>query len=101
MARGLKNVRKGIPMAHVKDRLLRISDKAFELYQARGGVDGRHVEDWLEAERLIDEEDARAETAARNTPKERAAADGTTPEERDAVSQVPRGSRRRGKSATL
>jgi len=87
-------------MAHMNDRLRRISEKAFELYESRGGVDGRHV-DWLEAERLIDEEDAQNDTAARNTPEERAAADGTTPEERDAASQVPRGSRRRSKSATL
>jgi len=88
-------------MAHMNDRLRRISEKAFELYESRGGVDGRHVDDWLEAERLIDEEDAQNDTAARNTPEERAAADGTTPEERDAASQVPRGSRRRSKSATL
>jgi hypothetical protein len=88
-------------MAHTNNRWRRISDKAFELYQARGGVEGRHVEDWLEAERLIDEEDGQNDSAARNTPEERAAADGTTPEERDAVSQVPRGSRRRSKSATL
>ena len=72
-------------MAHTKDRWQRISEKAFQIYQARGGVDGRHVEDWVEAERVIDEEDA----------------GGTTPEERDTVSQVPRGSRRRGKSATM
>ena len=88
-------------MSHTKDRWQRISEKAFELYEARGGTDGRHVEDWVEAERLIDEEDDRSGTAGRNPPEERAAADGTTPEERDAVSEVPRGSRRRGKSATM
>jgi hypothetical protein len=88
-------------MSHTKDRWQRISEKAFELYEARGGTDGRHVEDWVEAERLIDEEDDRGGTAARTPPEERADADGTTPEERDAVSQVPRGSRRRGKSATM
>jgi len=88
-------------MAHTKDRWQRISEKAFEIYQARGGVDGRHVDDWVEAERLIDDEDDRRGMAARNTPEERAAADVTTPEERDAVSQVPRGGRRRGKSATM
>ncbi|HEX5214638.1 MAG TPA: DUF2934 domain-containing protein [Vicinamibacterales bacterium] len=85
----------------MNNRWRRISDKAFELYQSRGGTDGRHVQDWLEAERLIDEEDDRDGSAARNTPEERAAADGTTPEQRDAASQVPRGSRRRTKSATL
>ncbi len=95
-------------MAHT-DRWRRVSEKAFELYLSRGGGDGRHIEDWLEAERLVaaevaaeDEHSAAPSTAARNTPEERAAANGTTPESRDAESQVPRGRRRRRtKTATL
>jgi hypothetical protein len=30
-----------------------IAKLAYELYLQRGGVDGSHVEDWLEAERLL------------------------------------------------
>jgi len=106
VARGLKKVSKGILMAHMHDRWRRVSEKAFELYQSRGGVDGRHLDDWLEAERLIDEEDERT-GAARDTPEEFAAAADTTaaettPEARDTESRVVRrGNRRRSKSATL
>ncbi len=37
------------------DELLhqRIAGKAHELYECRGCCDGRDVEDWLEAERLV------------------------------------------------
>ena len=36
------------------DQLLeRISQRAFELYELRGGAHGHEVEDWLEAERQI------------------------------------------------
>ena len=31
----------------------RIAEKAYELYERRGCCDGRDVEDWLEAERLV------------------------------------------------
>jgi len=31
----------------------RISQRAYELYQARGGSDGRDWDDWLEAERQL------------------------------------------------
>jgi|GEM_PF-1620217 hypothetical protein len=34
----------------------RVARKAYELFQARGGDEGRDVEDWLEAERLVKEE---------------------------------------------
>jgi hypothetical protein len=34
----------------------RVSQKAFELYEHRGGENGRDIEDWLEAERLIRQE---------------------------------------------
>ena len=77
-----------MPMSDPGDRQRRVADRAYELYRSRGGGEGRHVEDWLEAERLIEAEDR--------------SADGTTPAERDTQSQVPRGTRRkRGKSATL
>ena len=120
-------------MADRNDRWQRVSQKAFELYESRGGTDGRHVEDWLEAERLIDleadglvdveadglvdveaervgkkkkEEELRTDGAARKPGKraaavKRADAGGTTPEERDRASTVPRGGRKRSKSATL
>ncbi|MGH7233013.1 MAG: DUF2934 domain-containing protein [Nitrospiraceae bacterium] len=34
----------------------RVARKAFELFERRGGDSGRDVEDWLEAERLVNEE---------------------------------------------
>lgn len=37
-------------------RLERISRRAFEIYQARGGLHGRSLDDWLAAEREIDGE---------------------------------------------
>jgi hypothetical protein len=41
----------GTPLS---DRLLeRISQRAFELYELRGGTHGHDAEDWLEAERQI------------------------------------------------
>ena len=30
-----------------------IAQRAYELYVARGGVDGHHLEDWLQAEREL------------------------------------------------
>jgi hypothetical protein len=35
-------------------RIVRISTRAFELYEERGGRNGRALEDWLQAEREID-----------------------------------------------
>ena len=37
-------------------RLSRIARRAHELYEARGGQDGRDLDDWLQAEREIDAE---------------------------------------------
>jgi hypothetical protein len=34
----------------------RVARKAYELFEARGRDEGRDVEDWLEAERLVKEE---------------------------------------------
>ena len=34
----------------------RVARKAYELFQHRGGESGRDVEDWLEAERLVRQE---------------------------------------------
>jgi hypothetical protein len=37
-------------------RISRIAKRAHELYMARGGEHGRDIEDWLQAEREIDDE---------------------------------------------
>lgn len=38
-----------------RDRALneRVAQKAYELYLKRGQIDGYHVQDWLEAEKLV------------------------------------------------
>ena len=36
---------------------MRIAARAHELYEQRGSVDGRDLDDWLQAEREIDGED--------------------------------------------
>ena len=45
-------------------RYQQISQRAYELYEARGRVDGHDVEDWLQAEREIISEDAEPPKAA-------------------------------------
>ena len=45
-------------------RLARIAQRAHEIYDARGGQDGRDLDDWLQAEREIDAEIEAAETKA-------------------------------------
>ena len=45
-------------------RLSRISQRAHEIYEARGVQDGRDLDDWLQAEREIDAE-IEAERAAK------------------------------------
>lgn len=37
-------------------RIERIATRAYELYEARGGEHGQDLDDWLQAERQIDEE---------------------------------------------
>ena len=37
-------------------RMNRIAERAHEIYQSRGGAEGRALEDWLQAEREIDTE---------------------------------------------
>jgi hypothetical protein len=37
-------------------RLARIAQRAHEIYDARGGQDGKDMDDWLQAEREIDAE---------------------------------------------
>ncbi len=39
-----------------ESRMNRVAKRAHELYEARGGQDGTAVEDWLTAEREIDED---------------------------------------------
>ena len=36
-----------------------IRHRAYELYEARGGEDGRDLEDWLRAEELVTQQKAR------------------------------------------
>jgi hypothetical protein len=55
----------------------RVAQKAYELYQKCGQVQGRDLEDWLEAEKLVlaelkDERDSKIKTPRRksNGPKE-------------------------------
>ena len=43
-------------------RLARIAQRAHEIYDARGGHDGKDLDDWLQAEREIDAEIEAAET---------------------------------------
>ena len=46
-----------VPEQDLRDhRLSRISARAFELYEARGGEHGLALDDWLRAEREIDAE---------------------------------------------
>ena len=84
-----------------KTRAERVADRAFEIYQKRGRDDGRHLDDWLEAERQVTAED---ESHDGRVPvsSDRAAIDGTTPEDRDRASTVPRrGSKRQKRTDTL
>ena len=45
-----------VPDGSPPSRLDRISQRAYAIYQARGGEHGRSLDDWLEAERQIDAE---------------------------------------------
>ncbi|MBI3802142.1 MAG: DUF2934 domain-containing protein [Nitrospirae bacterium] len=45
----------------------RIAEKAYELFQQRGGDHGYHLEDWLEAERIISTEQKPEADAATGT----------------------------------
>lgn len=46
-----------VPEHGLRDkRLDRIAERAFELYEARGGEHGQDLDDWLQAERQIDNE---------------------------------------------
>ena len=44
------------PSGRQPSRLNRIARRAHEIYEARGGHDGRDLDDWLQAEREVDEE---------------------------------------------
>jgi len=46
-----------VPSASRQENLhARIAQKAYELYEQRGRVEGRDLEHWLEAERLVKEQ---------------------------------------------
>ena len=57
-----------------------IAQRAYELYQLRGGVPGREFEDWLEAEREV--LSAHAPKPARKRAAKTPAATTTTPRKR-------------------
>jgi Protein of unknown function (DUF2934) len=63
------------------DRERRISDRAFQRYQARGGEDGHDMEDWLEAER---EEELAAQTFAPEGLRQSGDGDGQVRQDRNA-----------------
>ena len=44
------------PSGQRPSRLSRIARRAHEIYEARGGNDGRDLDDWLQAEREVDAE---------------------------------------------
>ena len=44
------------PSARQPTRLARIAQRAHEIYVARGGQDGKAMDDWLQAEREVDAE---------------------------------------------
>jgi hypothetical protein len=39
-----------------RPRLERIAERAHQIYEARGGTEGKDLDDWLQAEREIDAE---------------------------------------------
>lgn len=43
----------------------RIAERAYELFQARGRVDGHDIDDWLQAERQIQAEQVKPRSTAR------------------------------------
>ena len=51
------NMVSGSPTSSPQSRLDRIAQRAYALYERRGGEGGSAVEDWLQAEREIDAED--------------------------------------------
>lgn len=47
----------GSAAASPESRMARIAQRAYSIYERRGGQDGSSLEDWLQAEREINEED--------------------------------------------
>ena len=45
-----------VPVNSPESRFERIAQRAYSLYERRGGQDGESLEDWLQAEREIDSE---------------------------------------------
>jgi hypothetical protein len=54
---------------HLSETLFqeRVNQKAYELFQRRGGEPGHDMEDWLEAERLVRDELSREQSAERKS----------------------------------
>lgn len=46
----------GSPTSSPQSRLDRIAQRAYAIYERRGGQDGSSLDDWLQAEREIDGE---------------------------------------------
>ena len=59
MARINRRVMIEEPPVNTELRQAQIAKLAYELYEQRGCVDGHDWEDWLEAERIINERDGR------------------------------------------
>ena len=58
----------GPPPLAPESRMTRVARRAHELYEARGGQDGTAIEDWLTAERQIDEEIDRLRAPGESDP---------------------------------
>ena len=61
MAKLQRNVKNGASeaTANSQDVQSSIAQKAYELWEQSGRIDGRDLEHWLEAERLVTQGDAR------------------------------------------
>jgi hypothetical protein len=47
----------GSQAASPESRMARIAQRAYSIYERRGGENGSSIDDWLQAEREIDNED--------------------------------------------
>lgn len=55
----MKNTSEPKPVALSQDRLEKIRQRAYELYDARGRVEGHDFDDWLQAEAEIEATEVR------------------------------------------
>ena len=59
----MKNTSEPKPAALSQDRLEKIRQRAYELYEARGREEGHDFDDWLQAEAEIEAAEVRRATA--------------------------------------